>query len=104
MIIDYILEVIGRIFVEIVLNGLIVGAWKLIKRTWNFLKYKVCGLQRIERKLNPIKELEKKMKNATQKVMPRAIEARDPHPSDDRLPSLSTTGLYFKDRDIESSM
>jgi|GEM_PF-5690542 len=61
VVIEFILELITRFFVEIILKGLILGLWKLMQEAMDFFKYSIIGLKKTDRWTNPVREAEKKI-------------------------------------------
>ena len=61
VVIEFILELIARFFVEIIFKGLILGLWNLIQEAMDFFKYSIIGLKKTDRSTNPIREAEKKI-------------------------------------------
>lgn len=60
IIIEVILELAARIFVELIFEGIILGTYRLIRKGFDFIKYNILGLKKIKTE-NPIIALERKL-------------------------------------------
>jgi len=58
---EFIFELIGKIFVEIIFEGLIKGLFRLLSKGFDFVKYDIIGLKKTEKTKNPIIDLEKRL-------------------------------------------
>ncbi|MHB0756859.1 hypothetical protein [Polaribacter sp. M15] len=65
IVIEFLVEIIGRIFVEFIFEGIIIGIYKLFKKCIEFIRVKVFGL-----KAKP----EKKLKVLENKLLYKNIE------------------------------
>ena len=59
IVIEFLIELIGRIFVEFIFEGIIIGIYKLFKKCVEFIRVKVFGLK--AKSVKQEKKLEKKL-------------------------------------------
>lgn len=59
VVIEFILSLLGRIFIDIIFKEIIIGFIRLLRKVYDFIKINILGFSKTKELVNPIKKLEK---------------------------------------------